>query len=252
MASHDPAADVLEACRTDLHGLVPETVLCGGIRAVVRYLASRGTRTMGVGRATVTVAQREVRRWPTREPMAVACRVPPLGWCDHPLLLRFYEDPDVWTLSFDEGHASGSDDAGAFVSEEESPSSASVRAHQEALILHGGRDELYEVSRLHHPNASPQAWRWEKLAGLEPEEVRERIMGDLRRGQGFDSLYCQVMERTERGGLSDRLGRNPELESLVGAMRELSEHDLARLATLEAPFHRAQHQDKPPGSSSGS
>jgi hypothetical protein len=35
--------------------------------------------------------------------------------------------------------------------------------------------------------------------------------------------------------------RNPALESLAGAMGELDEHDLARLATLEAPFHRAKH-----------
>jgi hypothetical protein len=178
--------------------------------------------------------------------------VPPLGWYDHPLLLGFDEDPDVWTLSFDEGDASGSDDAGAFVSEEESPSSAFIRAHQEALILHGGRDGLYEVSRMPHSNASPEAWRWEKLAGLEPEEVRERIMGDLRRSRGFDGLDGQVVERTERGGLSDRMVRNPELESLAGAMRALGEHDLVRLATLEAPFHRAQHQDETPASSSGS
>jgi hypothetical protein len=179
--------------------------------------------------------------------MAAARRVPPLGWCDNPLLLHFYEDPDVWTLSFDEGDASGSDDAGALVSEEESPSSTFIRAHQEALIHHGGRYGLYEVSRMHHPNASPEAWRWEKLAGLEPEEVRERIMGDLRRSQAFDGLYRQVVERTERGSLSDRMVRNPELESLAGAMRELGEHDLARLASLEAPFHLAQHQNDSPG-----
>jgi hypothetical protein len=46
--------------------------------------------------------------------------------------------------------------------------------------------------------------------------------------------------------------RNPERESLAGAMRALGEHDLARLATLEAPFHRAQHQEETPASSSGS
>ena len=57
MAPHDPAVDVLEACRTDRHGLAPKTALCIGIPAVVRDLASRGTRVMGVGRITVTVEQ---------------------------------------------------------------------------------------------------------------------------------------------------------------------------------------------------
>jgi hypothetical protein len=54
------------------------------------------------------------------------------------------------------------------------------------------------------------------------------------------------VERTERSGLSHRIVRNPEREPFAGAMRELGEHDLARLATLEAPFHRAQHQDESP------
>jgi hypothetical protein len=172
--------------------------------------------------------------------------------CCPQLLLGFDEAPDVWTLSFDEGDASGSDDGGAFVSEEESPSCVFIRAHQEALILHGGRDELYEVSRIPYCHASPEVWRWEKLAGLEPAEVRERIMGDLRRSQGFDGLDRQVGKWTERGGLSDRMVRNPERESLAGAMRALGERYLARLATVEAPFHRAQHQDEPPAASSGS
>jgi hypothetical protein len=246
MASHDPAADVLEACRTNLHVLAPETAPCGGIQAVVRYLASLGKRAIGVGRATVTVEQLDVRRWPTHEPVAAARRVPPFGWCDNPLLLRFYEDPDVWTLSFDEGDASGSDDAGAFVSDDESPPPVFIRAHQEALILHGGRYGLYDVYRIHNPDALPEAWRWEKIAFLGPEEVRERIMGDLRRGQGFDGLYRQVVERTQRGGISYRMVRDPELERLAGAMRELCEHYLARLATLEAPFHRTHHQDETP------
>jgi hypothetical protein len=241
MAPHDPAADVLEACRTDLHVLTPETAPCGGIRAVVRYLASLGKRAIGVGRATVTVEQLDLSRWPTRAPVAAARRVPPFGWCHNPLLLRFYDDPDVWTLSSDEGYASGPDDAGAFVSEEESPPSAFIRAHQEALILHGGRYGVYDVYRIHNPEEPPEAWRWEKVAFLGPEEVRERIVGNLRRGQGFDGLYRQVVERTERGGISYRMVRDPELERLAGAMRELCEHYLARLATLEAPWHRTHH-----------
>lgn len=97
-----------------------------------------------------------------------------------------------------------------------------------------------------------EAWRWEKLAFLGPEEVRERMMSDLRRGQGFDGLYRQVVERTERGGISYRMVRDPELDRLASAMRALGERYLARLATLEASFHRAQHQDETPGPSSGS
>ena len=54
------------------------------------------------------------------------------------------------------------------------------------------------------------------------------------------------MERTERGGISYRLVRDPELERLAGAMCERCEHNLARLATLEAPFHRAHHQAETP------
>jgi hypothetical protein len=247
MAQCDPAADVLEACRRDLDELTPETVSCQEVRAVVQYLASLWKRAMGVGRATVTVEQLDVCRWPTREPMAAARRVPPLGWCDYPLLLHFYEDPDVWTLSLDEGDASGADDAGAFVCDDKSLPPAFIRAHQEARILHGGRDGLYEVSRMHHPDAPPEAWRWEMLARLGHEEVRERIVADLRRGQDFDGLDRQVVERTERGAISDRMVRDPELERLAGAVRELCEHDLARLASLEAPFHRAQHQNEIPG-----
>jgi hypothetical protein len=164
MAPHDPATDVLEACRTDLHVLTPETAPCGGIRAVVRYLAPRGKRAIGVGRATVTVEQLDVRRWPTRAPVAAARRAPSFGWCHNPLLLRFYDDPDVWTLSSDEGAASGPYDAGAFVSEGESPPSAFIRAHQEALILHGGRYGLYDVYRIHNPE--------EPLGGLALGEGR--------------------------------------------------------------------------------
>lgn len=40
--------------------------------------------------------------------------------------------------------------------------------------------------------------------------------------------------------------RDPELERLAGAVRELGERYLARLAPPEAPFHRAQHQDETP------
>jgi hypothetical protein len=78
-------------------------------------------------------------------------------------------------------------------------------------------------------------------------EVRERIVGDLRRGQGFDGLYRQVVKRTERGGISYRMARDPELERLASAMRALCEHDLAHLATLEAPCHRVHPQDETPG-----
>jgi hypothetical protein len=52
------------------------------------------------------------------------------------------------------------------------------------------------------------------------------------------------VERTEWGGISDRLIGDPELERLAGATREHCEHDPARLATLEAPCHRAQHRDE--------
>jgi hypothetical protein len=251
MAIDDHAADALAACRTDLHVLAPETAPCGGMRAVVQYLAALGKRAIGVGRATVTVEQLDLSRWPTREPVAAAHRAPPFGWCNNPLLLRFYDDPDVWTLSLDEGEATGPDDAGAFISEDESPPAAFIRAHQEALILHGGRYGLYEVYRIHNPNEPPAAWRWEKVAFLGPEEVRERIVGDLCHGQGFDGLYRQVVERTERGGISYRMARDPELERLAGAMREICEQYLARLATLEEPFQRAHHQEDTPDPSPG-
>jgi len=223
MARNDHAVDFLEACRTDLHVLAPETAPCGGIRAVVQYLAPLGKQAIGVGRATVTVEQLDVSRWPTPEPVAAARRAPPWGWCNNPLLLRFYDDPDVWTLSFDAEDAIGPDDAGAFVSEDASPPPAFIRAHQEALILHGGRYGLYEIYRIHNPDEPPEAWHWEKLTFLRPEEVRERIIGDLRRGQGFDGLYHQVVERTERGGITYRMARDPELERLAGAMRGLGE-----------------------------
>jgi hypothetical protein len=144
------------------------------------------------------------------------------------------------------GGTSGSDDAGVFVSDDDSPPSAFIRARQEALSLHGGRDGFYEVFRMHHPDAPPEVWRWEKMAFLGPEEVRERIVSDLRRGQGFDGLYRQVVERTEWSGLSDRMVRDPKLERLTGAMRELGKHDLARLTTLEASFNRTHHQDEIP------
>lgn len=137
--------------------------------------------------------------------------------------------------------------AGAFVSEWESPPSAFIRAHQEALILHGGRYGLYDVYRIHNPEEPLEAWRWEKVAFLGPEEVRERIVGDPRRGQGFDGLYRQVVKRTERGGISYHMARDPELGRLAGAMRALCEHDLAHLATLEAPCHRVHPQDETPG-----
>jgi hypothetical protein len=178
--------------------------------------------------------------------------VPPFGWCHNPLLLRFYHDPDVWTLSLDEGDSIGSDDAGAFVSDDDSPSPVFIHAHQEALILHGGRYGLYEVYRIRNPDAPPETWHWEKLAFLGPEEVRERMMSDLRRSQGFDGLYRQVVEQTEGGGLSYHMVKDPELDHLARAMRALGERYLARLATLEVPFHQAQHQDETPGSSSGS
>jgi hypothetical protein len=54
------------------------------------------------------------------------------------------------------------------------------------------------------------------------------------------------VERTERGGSRDRMGRDPELERLAGAIRERCEYDLACLATLEAPFHRTHHHDETP------
>lgn len=54
------------------------------------------------------------------------------------------------------------------------------------------------------------------------------------------------VEGTERGGISDRMDRDPELERLAGARRERCEHDLACLATLEAPLHRTHHQDETP------
>jgi len=54
-------------------------------------------------------------------------------------------------------------DARAFVSEDEHPPSVFIRAHQEALILHGGRYGLYEVYRIYHPDEPPEAWRWEKV-----------------------------------------------------------------------------------------
>jgi hypothetical protein len=120
-------------------------------------------------------------------------------------------------------------------------------SHQEALILHGGRYGLYDVYRIHNPEESLEAWRWEKVAFLGPEEVRERIVGDPRRGQGFDGLYRQVVKRTERGGISYHMARDPELGRLAGAMRALCEHDLAHLATLEAPCHRVHPQDETPG-----
>jgi hypothetical protein len=55
------------------------------------------------------------------------------------------------------------------------------------------------------------------------------------------------VEKTALGGISDRMARDPELEHLAGAMRERREHDLAHLATLEEPCHRAHHQDETPG-----
>jgi hypothetical protein len=55
------------------------------------------------------------------------------------------------------------------------------------------------------------------------------------------------VEKTDLGGISDRMARDPELEHLAGAMRERREHDLAHLATLEEPCHRAHHQDETPG-----
>jgi hypothetical protein len=134
MAPHDHTVDVLEACRTDLHVLTAETAPCGGIRAVVQYLASLGKRALGVGRATVTMEQLDVRRWATREPMATARREPPFGWCHNPLLLRFYHDPDVWTLSFNKGDESGPDDARAFVSDD-SPPHAFIRDHDATTAL---------------------------------------------------------------------------------------------------------------------
>jgi hypothetical protein len=57
---------------------------------------------------------------------------------------------------------------------------------------------------------------------------------------------AREVERTERGGISDRMGRDQEIERLAGAMRERCEHDLARLATLEALFHRTHHLDETP------
>jgi hypothetical protein len=54
------------------------------------------------------------------------------------------------------------------------------------------------------------------------------------------------VERTGRNGLSHRIVRNPECESFAGGIRELGEHDLAHLATRDALFLRAQHQDEIP------
>ena len=42
MVPHDHTVDFLEACRTDLNELTPETAPCEGGRAVVRYLSQGG------------------------------------------------------------------------------------------------------------------------------------------------------------------------------------------------------------------
>ena len=52
MTPHDPAAEALEACRTDRHGLAPETAPCGGIRrpcGTWRHV-EHGRRVSGVSR----------------------------------------------------------------------------------------------------------------------------------------------------------------------------------------------------------
>jgi len=250
MEQHDESADPLDVCRTALHELTPETAPCQGVRAVVQYLASLGKRAIGVGRATVTIEQLALNLWPKRAPVAGG-RIPPWGWCQNPLLLRFYDDPDVWTLSVDVGDEFGPEDAGLSVREDEIPPSAFIRSHQEALIIHGGRYGLYEVYRIHNPDAPPEAWRWEKLSFLLPDEIRERIAGYLRSRQGFDGLYRRLVEHTVRGGISYRMVKDPELERLAGVMRELCKQYLDRLATLEEAYHRALPRERTPNASAG-
>jgi hypothetical protein len=55
------------------------------------------------------------------------------------------------------------------------------------------------------------------------------------------------VERTDRGGISDRMARDPDLEHMAGAMCERFEYDLARFATLEEPCHRAHLQNETSG-----
>lgn len=81
--------------------LTPETVECEGILEVMKYIESIGKKAIGVGRATVTVEQIELRKLLEKEKVYKA-DVPPWGACYNPLLIRFYHDPCAWTLAREE------------------------------------------------------------------------------------------------------------------------------------------------------
>ena len=215
---------------------------------MVAYLASRGQPAIGVGRAVVTIEQLDLQHWPHTERPGTESRRPPWGNCQNPLLLRFYDDPDVWTLAAEE---LGPETRGCFVSEEEPPSAAFIRAHQQALLIHGGRYGLYEVYRIDNPDDPPEHWQWEKLAYLNGAEIRRRILDALQRQEGFDGRYRQVIERTARDSVVYREVPDAELVQLAGAMRALCEQYMARLATLEEAYHHGQPQAETPDSSTG-
>jgi len=206
------------------------------MRAVVAHLQSGGKKAIGVGRATVTIEQIDVRKWLEQEPTAIAYDKPPGGSCHNPLLLRFFDDPDVWTLPLDDCDPETEE---IFKAEDTSPDVAFIHSHQHALLIHGGRYGLYQVYKIDNPDDPPAEWKWEKIAYLTDEEIRQRIAEYLQHKRGFDGSYRKVVERTERGGIIYRHVPDLELQRLAGEMRVLCEQYLSRLAALEEEFRQS-------------
>ncbi|MBI4641726.1 MAG: hypothetical protein HY731_13605, partial [Candidatus Tectomicrobia bacterium] len=114
----------LDDYRVDLNYLTPDNAPCEGMRAVVAYLESQGAKAIGVGRATVTIEQLDLGKWPAQTGTSIERGKPPRGNCRNPLLLRFFDDPDVWTLSLDD---LGPEPDGIFKAEDEPPGAEFIR-----------------------------------------------------------------------------------------------------------------------------
>ncbi len=227
--SSNAESNRLNTYSIDLNYLTIDDAPCEGIRAVVAYLESIGTKGIGVGRATVTIEQVDLRKLREEAQVVIERGGAPWGNSLNPLLIRFYDDPDVWVVPKEE---LDEDAHGIFVSEEEIPDAEFIESHQQAFLIHGGRYGVYEVYKIHNPDDPIENWKWEKLSHLSPEEIRKRVMDDLRRAEGFNGTHRQAISSGEQRSAYRHVA-DTELERIAREMQLLCEQYLTRLSELE-------------------